>query len=404
MKEKIKLLVVPSDRTGVGKFRSIDPHIFLQNNYSEDFHVDIVFEPDLNDISFWKQYHIVHYHRSVSPNLDASIEFIPVLNKLGIITVCDIDDYWLPTKEHPLHDLIKQDKIHEKIVANLKLSKYVTTTTTIFADEIKKFNPNVFIFPNAIDPNEAQFKEVTPESDKLRVGWLGGSSHLHDLMLLDGMVSKLKDIKDNLQFVLCGFDTRGVMTEINQQTGEKKQRPIKPNETVWYLYEKIFTDNYSIVTPEYKLHLERFKDTMYENESEQPYLRVWTKPVTSYAKNYSKFDVSLAPVKQHMFNKVKSQLKVIESGFYKKALIASDFGPYTIDLKHCLKNGNFVDGNALLVGDSRNHSDWAKHIKKLQQNPNLVKDMGERLYETVSAKYDLNIVTKARQEFYKSIV
>ena len=404
MKEKIKLLVVPSDRTGVGKFRSIDPHIFLQNNYSEDFHVDIVFQPDLNDISFWKQYHIVHYHRSVSPDLDASIQFIPVLNKLGIITVCDIDDYWLPTKEHPLHDLIRQDKIHEKIVENLKLSKYVTTTTSIFADEIKKFNPNVVVFPNAIDPNESQFKEKTPESDRLRVGWLGGSSHLHDLMLLDGMVSKLRDIKDNLQFVLCGFDTRGVMTEINQQTGEKKQRPIKPNETVWYMYEKIFTDNYSIVSPEYKLHLEKFKDISYNNEMDQPYLRVWTKPVTSYAKNYSKFDVSLAPVKQHIFNKVKSQLKVIESGFYKKALIASDFGPYTIDLKHCLKNGNFVDGNALLVSDSRNHSDWAKHIKKLQQNPNLVKDMGERLYETVSARYDLNIVTKARQEFYKSIV
>jgi len=404
MKEKIKLLVVPSDRTGVGKFRSIDPHIFLQNKYPEDFHVDIVFQPDLNDINFWKQYQIVHFHRSVSPDLDASIQFIPVLNKMGIITVCDIDDYWLPTKEHPLHDLIKQDKIHEKIIENLKLSKYVTTTTTIFADEIKKYNPNVVIFPNAIDPNEAQFKEVTPESDRLRVGWLGGSSHLHDLMLLDGMVSKVRDIKDKLQFVLCGFDTRGIMTEINQQTGEKKQRPIKPHETVWYMYEKIFTDNYSIVSPEYKLHLEKFKDIVYENEIDQPYLRVWTKPVTSYAKNYSKFDVSLAPVKQHIFNKVKSQLKVIESGFYKKALIASDFGPYTIDLKHCLKNGNFVDGNALLVSDSRNHSDWAKHIKKLEQNPNLVKDMGERLYETVSARYDLNIVTKSRQEFYKSIV
>jgi glycosyltransferase involved in cell wall biosynthesis len=404
MKEKIKLLVVPSDRTGVGKFRSIDPHIFLQNKYPEDFHVDIVFQPDLNDINFWKQYQIVHFHRSVSPDLDASIQFIPILNKMGIITVCDIDDYWLPTKEHPLHDLIKQDKIHEKIIENLKLSRYVTTTTTIFADEIKKFNPNVVIFPNAIDPNESQFKEVTPESDRLRVGWLGGSSHLHDLMLLDGMVSKVRDIKDKLQFVLCGFDTRGIMTEINQQTGEKKQRPIKPHETVWYMYEKIFTDNYSIVSPEYKLHLEKFKDIVYENEIDQPYLRVWTKPVTSYAKNYSKFDVSLAPVKQHIFNKVKSQLKVIESGFYKKALIASDFGPYTIDLKHCLKNGNFVDGNALLVSDSRNHSDWAKHIKKLEQNPNLVKDMGERLYETVSARYDLNIVTKSRQEFYKSIV
>ena len=39
---KIKVLVVPSDRTGVGKFRSVDPHIFLQNLYGEDFHVDII--------------------------------------------------------------------------------------------------------------------------------------------------------------------------------------------------------------------------------------------------------------------------------------------------------------------------------------------------------------------------
>ena len=33
---------------------------------------------------------------------------------------------------------------------------------------------------------------------------------------------------------------------------------------------------------------------------------------------------------------MKSQLKVIEAGFYKKALIASQVGPYTLDLKHAL--------------------------------------------------------------------
>jgi glycosyltransferase involved in cell wall biosynthesis len=101
---------------------------------------------------------------------------------------------------------------------------------------------------------------------------------------------------------------------------------------------------------------------------------------------------------------MKSQLKVIEAGFYKKALIASNLGPYTIDLKHCLKHGEFVDGNALLVDESRNHSDWSKFIEKLVKNPNLAKDMGERLYETVKDKYDLNVVTKTRAEFYKSIV
>jgi glycosyltransferase involved in cell wall biosynthesis len=323
---------------------------------------------------------------------------------MGIITVCDIDDYWMPTAEHPLHQLIKQEKINEKIVNNLRVSRYVSTTTEIFADEIKKINPNVVIFPNAIDPTEPQFNEKNIESDKVRIGWLGGSSHLHDLQLLDGMVAKLSDIKNDIQFVLCGFDTRGTMTEINQQTGEKKQRPIRPDETVWFDYEKIFTNNYSTVSPEYKDFLMKFEQKNYESELNESYLRVWTKPVTSYARNYSKFDISLAPIKQHIFNKVKSQLKVIEAGFYKKALIATDFGPYTIDLKHALKNGEYTDGNALLVKESRNHSDWAKYVKKLVQNPNMRIDMGERLYEHVSQRYDLNIVTKNRASFYKSIV
>jgi glycosyltransferase involved in cell wall biosynthesis len=404
MKEKINVLVLPSDRTGVGKFRSVDPHLFLQKLYSDDFHVDIVFEPDFSDISFWKKYPIVHFHRSIGQDIDKSVEFVKFLNDLGTITICDLDDYWLPTKEHPLHHLIIQNKFHEKILANLKVAKYVTTTTEIFADEIKKYNKNVVVLPNAIDPNESQFKQITPESDKIRVGWLGGSSHLHDLMLLDGMVDKLSPIKEKLQFVLCGYDTRGTMTEIDKNTGQQKQRPIKPNETVWYEYEKIFTSNYKIVTDEYRNHLLKFADTPFPNEIDESYLRVWTKPVTSYAKNYSKFDISLAPIKHHIFNKVKSQLKVIEAGFYKKALIASNFGPYTIDLKHCLKNGEFVDGNALLVDEQRNHSDWAKYIKKLTDNPNMIKDMGERLYEHVSQRYDLNMVTKTRAEFYKSIV
>jgi glycosyltransferase involved in cell wall biosynthesis len=101
---------------------------------------------------------------------------------------------------------------------------------------------------------------------------------------------------------------------------------------------------------------------------------------------------------------MKSQLKVIEAGFYKKALIASNVGPYTIDLKHALNQGQFTDGNALLVDNARNHSDWSKNIKKLVENPNMIVDLGERLYETVKDKYDLNQVTKTRSEFYKSLI
>lgn len=400
----INLLVVPSDRTGVGKFRSVDPHIFLQSNYGNDFHVDIVYDVPYDDINFFKKYQIVSFHRSLGGDFERANKLINDLKSNGIKTVCDIDDYWSPGKEHPIHDVIKFNKLDEKIVKNLRAAEYVTTTTSIFATEISKLNKNVLVFPNAINPKEPQFNEPTLPSDRLRVGWLGGSSHLHDLQLLDSSFSKISSKADKLQFVLCGFDTRGTITEINGNTGEHKKRNILPHETVWATYEKIFTQNYSIVSEDYKKYLLNYTQEVYPNELQESYVRVWTRPVQSYAKNYSKFDVSLAPIKNTMFNRVKSQLKVIEAGFYKKAIIASDLGPYTLDLKHCLQNGNFVDGNAFLVDENRNHSDWAKYIEKLLANPNMVKDMGERLYETVKDKYDLNTVTKSRAEFYKSIL
>jgi len=399
---KINVLVLPSDKTGVGKFRSVDPHTSLQNLYSEEFHIEIDYEPRVDDINYWKNYQIVHFHRAIGRDYVKSVEVIKKLNSMGIITIGDLDDYWLPTKEHPAHVMVMQNKLHQHIVANLKEAAYVTTTTSIFANEIRKINKNVFVLPNAIDPEESQFRQKTEKSDLVRFGWLGGSSHLHDLEMLRGSVGKLKEFKDKFQMYLCGFDTRGVVTEINQQNGKQTQRPIKPEETVWYEYEKIFTENYKMITPEHEEYLRQFERGTYDDPNAF-YHRVWTEPVTSYAKNYAKFDVSLAPIKDHVFNRMKSQLKVIEAGFYKKALIASDVGPYTIDLKHSLKNGNFVDGNSLLVDKSR-PNDWSKYMKKLINNPSWVEDLGERLYETVNGVYDMKTVTKNRAELYKSLL
>jgi glycosyltransferase involved in cell wall biosynthesis len=405
MTQKIRVLVLPSDRTGVGKFRSIDPHVHLQNLYPDDFQIDIDYEPKVNDLNFWKKYQIVHVHRNIGNMYDSTPQIINSLKSLGIVVIVDLDDYWLPTIEHPIHTLIAQNKIHEKIMNNLRAASWVTTTTSIFAQEIKKLNKNVNVIPNAINPNEPQFRQQTIECDRIRVGWLGGSSHLHDISLLNGLVSKLgDDINNKIQYVVCGFDLRGTVTEINPQTKEERKRDILPQETVWARYEETFTDNYKIVNPDYKKFLLSFQEKEFQSNETLPYLRVWTKPVTTYAMNYSKLDISLAPIKNHIFNRMKSQLKVIEAGFYKKALIASNIGPYTIDLKHAIKNGEFTNGNALLVDETRNHSDWAKYLKKLIQNPNMIEDMGNRLYESVKDKYNLDFVTKERAEWYKTLV
>jgi hypothetical protein len=202
---KIRVLCLPSDKTGVGKFRSIDPHIMLQNLYPDDFHVDIDYEPKVNDINYWKQYDIVHFHRTIGHEYENSVDLIKRLNSLGLVTIMDLDDYWLPTKEHPVHAMVVQSKLHEKIMNNLKVAGHVTTTTSIFATEILKFNKNVYVLPNAINPNEPQFKAKTEPSDKLRFGWLGGSSHLHDLKLMDGTMNKLSQLKDKFSIIPLWF-------------------------------------------------------------------------------------------------------------------------------------------------------------------------------------------------------
>ena len=41
--KKIKMLVIPSDRTGVGKFRSVDPHVYIAEHYKDEFDIDVVY-------------------------------------------------------------------------------------------------------------------------------------------------------------------------------------------------------------------------------------------------------------------------------------------------------------------------------------------------------------------------
>jgi glycosyltransferase involved in cell wall biosynthesis len=105
------------------------------------------------------------------------------------------------------------------------------------------------------------------------------------------------------------------------------------------------------------------------------------------------------------FNSNKSQLKIIESGFLKKPVIASKTNPYLLDLISAVDSGTFNQkGNALLVDTNRNHKEWAKHMKRFIESPNMVEDLGNRLYETVKEKYSLKKVCKDRVQFIKSII
>jgi glycosyltransferase involved in cell wall biosynthesis len=405
---KINILVNPNDRAGSGKYRCIDPHVTLQNNHNEDFFVEINQNIDFNDDNYLKKFHLFFFHRVPGANYAQSEEIFKKIKSFGGKIILDLDDHWNLDPSHGLYHQAKQNNYAGTIVNLVKKSDLVTVTTDILQKEVLKHNKNCIVLPNAINPNEQQFKPNPTESDRLRFGWLGGSSHIKDIELLKGIPQTTSGNKNDIQFVLCGFDTRGTVRTFNKETNQWMERQMQPLETTWFMYEVFITNNFRLLEgeSEYLKHLLKFDPEINYNDKDMPYRRIWTKNIDNYAKGYNEFDIALIPLNDSPFNKYKSQLKVIEAGFHKKAIIAQNYGPYTIDLISAINKGGTSnsDGNSLLVETTKNHKQWSQQAKRLIDNPNLVIDLGEKLYETVKDRYDINNVTKVRAEIYKTLI
>ena len=385
----------------MGKFRSVDPHLYIQEHYGDEFDVDIVYSMPNGDLeAFLKQYDLIHIHKQ----LDKQGKVMDMIKFLGIPVIIDVDDHFKLGDDHPMSLTAKKEKWHEPIINHLQKADYVTTTTPIFANVLKKYNKNVKVFPNAINPEEKQYAvSKNPGDGRLRVGIICGSSHLKDLQLLDGIAKQVN--KDKVHFVLCGFDTRGNRTIYNQETGEKTVRPIKPEESVWCDYERIFTDNYKTISPEHKDFLMKFIPNTDDPFVNEPYRRMWTRNIDNYATHYQNVDVLIAPLKENEFNGVKSELKEIECGFTHTAFIGQNFGAYTINLIPMIEKGGKINdnGTALLVDSRKNHKDWAKYINKLADDRDMLKKLQDNLYNFVKDRYSLDTICKQRVEFYKQI-
>jgi glycosyltransferase involved in cell wall biosynthesis len=462
--QAINILFYNQDVNGVNYYRTLKPATQLYKDYPTEFFVEVKNNVDWTNDEYLKNFQIIHFHRTMTTH-EQMPSLVSKLKSFGIVLIMDLDDYWDVSDAHPLKGLFNREPIAKNTLENIKLVDYVTTTTPVFASYIRPYNKNVIVLENAIDDTEEQWKyqPYEPLTDKSRILWLGGSSHLADLSILKDSIHKMKNdvtLKDKYQFNIAGFDLRGSssMLKLNPQfeknlageglltqrimdrlqkvsfdldalpeipqsikdafrgdTHTIEERAIKPDETVWYAYEKIFTTDHQLITDKgYLDFLNRFSlDERYPNElSEQPYIRHKTRNVHEFAQNYRHADIALAPL--YTFGKVKkgkiddsvsnryqfakSNLKVIESAFHKIPLIASEVPTYTFDK-------DFVDGkNIVFVSPDRQEKDWLKKIKMLIQNPNMAKDIGEAAYETVKNKYALKTITAKRAEFYKRIV
>lgn len=409
MNKKIKVLCVPSDTGGCGLHRSLVPHLKLDELYGDEFDVTIEYNPNWRDLNFVGSFDIIHFHKGLFQDLEGFRLALAYCKENNITTIMDIDDYWNVGQFHPHFNLNKMNNSPQFTQENLKLADYVTTTTDHFANRLRKFNPNVKVFVNALDPAQMQsMKKNIPSNGKLRVGFVMGSSHEHDMELVRGLTNRLpKDVLDKVQFVLCGYDLRGTMTE-RHPNGEIYTRPIRPEESVWFTFERNVTDEYRIVSPQYRDFLLKFLPNVeYPFVNNESYKRCWTKEVANYKymEHYNEIDVLLVPLQDNDFNSCKSELKFVEAGMMNVAVVASNFGPYTIGSTNFFEKGGLINenGNCILVDNNRAHKEWAKAIEKLVKNPDYVAKLKDNMKRHVLENYDINKVTAQRAEWYKQI-
>lgn len=275
---------------------------------------------ELKDFDMSKVKNIITSRRCTVSNHKAFKKFL-VENDVKLIL--DNDDFWKLPKDNPAH------KHYEK-VSGPEIKKTIGIADEIWCpseyliNRMKDINPNTKyrLIPNTLHEKEKQWKDIekTP-TDVVRFGYVGANGHQEDIKAMGGVT-------------LEG------------------------------------TESYCMGLMNY-MEILKAKHTM------------MPKDVHEYGALYKDFEVSIAPLLNNKFNRCKSELKVIEAGYTKTAIIASDVSPYKQVIEH--------NKTGILCSTP---GDWRKEIKSMTLEK--AQELGENLYKYCKKNYNLSDINKLR--------
>jgi glycosyltransferase involved in cell wall biosynthesis len=217
------------------------------------------------------------------------------------------DDLWNIHKTNTDALGLTAAEVLGRLESNLRIADAVTVTTERLGEVVSKFNPNVFVLPNCIDLNLLTYQRQP--SERLTVGWAGGSSHLNDFAPMRDALRQYFRRNPGIDLHLVGQDYRQLFN--------------LPN-TRW---------------------------------------TTWNMNLVDYIHSLD-FDIGLAPLAFNVFNRSKSDIKVLEYASLGIPSVASDFGPYADSITHGV--------TGFLV---KQPHEWAKYLRQLVDDRQLREEM-----------------------------
>ena len=264
---------------------------------------------------------------------DEQYDIIKAFKRKGTKVIVDIDDYWVLPQHHLAYSHYKGGNT-KKVIEAISMADEVWTTHSKLAEKIEKHNKNIRIYPNAIDPNEAQWQPNKVESDKLRIGFVGGVTHERDLHLT----------ADAFRVAVDSLGVEGVVCGYNDKAKE-----------IFDVYRYIMSGRNS-----------KFCRVLGEQDQ------------YNYGTFYDQFDIAIAPLEENTFNTLKSNLKIIEAGMKATPIIVSHTHPYTDDHPAVFKTNN-----------------WRKAFEKVaKMDKAKLKELGESFREYTIEKYNIHNFTR----------
>jgi glycosyltransferase involved in cell wall biosynthesis len=269
---------------------------------------------------------------------------MPTINKLreryGFAIGVDVDDYWYLDRHHICYHEFNTADYGRLQINQLRNADFVTTTNERLALMVKDFNPDVFILPNAI-PKQGQFTPFeTLPGEHTRFFWQGSITHLEDIRLISHAIQQLTTVR-NVEMVLAGH---------------------VPNEPTWSAITKLYTANGLL------------KHCLFEATHHEYYYQ-----------SYKEADVCLVPLVNSTFNRMKSNLKILEAANLGLPVIAHNVHPY----------------KGLPVYYANGTAKWFETMKLLANSSAARFEAGQRLKEYCDHHFNYSRINNARKQVFE---
>lgn len=327
----MRIIGYVSSNSGPAYHRVIMPLMLMKD-------VDVYITNDLKETDFEKGCNVFFYNRVLPDQITETIATYK--KKYGFKVCVDIDDIWNLDPHHILYDEYIAADYAKSQIKHISEADFVFTTHNRLAKEIEPFNKNVHILPNAI-PKQGQFDIERKPHHLTRLFWQGSITHREDIAQIRRPIDCLNDIAGKIQMVMAGY---------------------MDQEDEWY---KMVLDYTAKTKHQYKL---------------LPGVHV-----TQYYQHYEHADICLVPLLDSPFNKMKSNLKVLEAANLGLPVICSHVHPY-LDLPVLYAKGA---------------ADWISNIKRLVASKKRQREAGAELKDFCDKNFNFHKINQERKTIFE---